>query len=365
MMKKLAQKAFAQLQTVLAASTLPLALVTLTPTVAHAAQFSDLYVFGDSLSDVGQFSTLTGGLVPPASLGYFNGRFSNGPVWVDYLAAALGVPSTTQTNFAIAGASTGTQNSSIPGFPALQQEIAGFTQAVPQADPNALYVIWAGANDYLGTIGQTNPAIPVANIDQAITALVQDGAKNILVANLPDLGLVPLVSAQGPLVSGAVSTLVQAHDTLLAQSLATLAPQLAPQGVTLIPFDVSAVFNGVISNPAQYGFTNVADPCLVNTPLFFNAGAVSLCSDPSKYLFWDSLHPTTAADQIVADAAFKTINVSTSAVPEPPTTAGLVLMGAFLAGFTVLKQKRKAVIADSLLEANGLLTANVSNVKSR
>ena len=360
-MKKIAQKAFVQLQTALAASTLPLALVTLTSTVVHAAQFSNLYVFGDSLSDVGQFSTVTGGLVPPASLGYFDGRFSNGPVWVDYLAAALGVSSTTQTNFAIGGASTGTQNSSLPGLPGLQQEIAGFTQAVPQADPKALYVIWAGANDYLGTIGQTNPTIPVANIDQAINALVQDGAKDILVANLPDLGLVPLVSAQGPLVSSAVSTLVQAHDTLLAQSLATLAPQLAPQGVTLIAFDVNAVFNGVISNPAPYGFTNVSDPCLVNTPLFFNAGAVSVCSDPNQYLFWDSLHPTTAADQIVADAAFKTINVSTSAVPEPPTTAGLVLVGAFFAGFTVLKQKRKATLAGPPQAPNCLLTAKVQS----
>ena len=363
-MKKIAQKVLVQLQMALAASTLPLALVTLTPTVTRAAQFSSLYVFGDSLSDVGQFSTVTGGLVPPASLGYFNGRFSNGPVWVDYLAADLGVSSTTQTNFAIGGASTGTQNSSISGLPGLQQEIAGFTQAVPQADPNALYVIWAGANDYLGTIGQTNPAIPVANIDQAINALVQDGAKDILVANLPDLGLVPLVSAQGSLVSGAVSTLVQAHNTLLAQSLATLAPQLATQGVTLIPFDVNSLVNVVSVNPASYGITNVTDPCLVNTPLFFNSGTVSLCSNPNEYLFWDSLHPTTAADQIVADAAFKTINVSTSAVPEPPITGGLVLVGAFLAGLTVLKQKRRAAIAVTPQAPNCLLTSKASKVTS-
>ncbi|XGV99722.1 MAG: SGNH/GDSL hydrolase family protein [Leptolyngbya sp. BL-A-14] len=340
MMKKIAQTVFGQLQTALATATLPLALVTLTPAVVHAAQFSNLYVFGDSLSDVGQFSAVTGGLVPPASLGYFDGRFSNGPVWVDYLATELGVPSTTQTNFAIGGASTGTQNSSIPGLPGLQQEIAGFTLTVPQADPDALYVIWAGANDYLGTIGQTNPTIPVSNIDQAITALAQVGAKDILVANLPDLGLVPLVSDRGPIVANAASALAQAHDTLLAQSLASLSSQLSPQGVTLIPFDVNSVFNGIAANPAQYGITNVTDPCLVNSPLFFSSGAISVCSNPDEYLFWDSLHPSTAAHQIVADAAFKTISGSVAGVPEPPTTAGLVVVGAFFAGLTALKQKR-------------------------
>lgn len=344
MMKKITQKVLGQLQTALTATTLPLALVTLTPAVVHAAQFSDLYVFGDSLSDVGQFSALTGGLVPPASLGYFNGRFSNGPNWVDYLAAELGVSSSTQTNFAIGGASTGTQNSSIPGFPALQQEIAGFTQAVPQADPTALYVIWAGSNDYLGTIGQTNPAIPVGNIDQAILALTQVGAKDILVVNLPNLGLAPLVSAEGPAVANAAAALSQAHNTLLAQSIASLSSQLSPQGVTLIPFDVNTVLSGAVANPAQYGFTNVTDPCLANSPLFFSAGTISVCSNPNEYLFWDSLHPTTAADQIVADAAFKTISGGVAGVPEPPTTAGIVFVGALFAGLTTLKQKRKRAL---------------------
>jgi phospholipase/lecithinase/hemolysin len=328
----------AKIQTALVASTLPIALVSFTPTAAQAFQFSNMYVFGDSLSDVGQFYTITGGLVPPAPLGYFNGRFSNGPVWVDYLATKLGVSSTTQTNFAIGGAGTGSENSSIPGLPGLQQEIAGFTQAFPTADSNALYVIWAGANDYLG-LGQTDPTIPVGQLAQAIAALAQVGAKNILVSNLPDLGKVPLVSSQGPVASGGVYALVQGHNALLAQTLAGLAPQLAPQGVNLISFDVNSLVNDALVNPAKYGFTNVSDPCLFPSPLFFPPGPLSVCSNPNQYLFWDSLHPTTAADQFVAEAAFNTIN-SSAAVPEPPTTAGLVLFGAFLAGLTVLKRKR-------------------------
>jgi phospholipase/lecithinase/hemolysin len=357
MVKMVTHKITAKIQTILATSTLPIALVTLTPSVAHAFQFSNLYVFGDSLSDVGQFSQATGGALPPAQLGYFNGRFTNGPNWIDYLAAELGLPpSTIQTNFAIAGATTGTQNSTLSVLPGLQQEVAGFTLANPHADPNALYVVWAGSNDYLDVIGQTDPTIPVGNLANAIAALSNVGAKNILVPNLPDLGRTPLVAGRGPEVSGAVSGFVQGHNTLLAQTLTALEPQLAPQGVTLIPVDVNSLFNDAFGNPSKYGFTNTADACLFPSPLFFPPGPVTICSNPNQYLFWDSLHPTTVAHQYVAETAFEAI--SASAVPEPPATAGLVLFGAFLAGLTALKRKRKLEIAISPVESKQLADLN-------
>lgn len=336
-------KVTAKIQTILAAGTLPIALVALTPSVAQAFQFSNLYVFGDSLSDIGRTFVLSGGQIPPAQLGYFQGRFTNGPNWADYLAADLGVPSTIQTNFAVTSATTGTENSASPLLPGLQQEIAAFTLTNPQADPNALYAVWAGNNDYFGTAAQTDPSIPVGNLVNAIAALTSVGAKNILVPNLPDLGKIPLVAGRGAAVSQATSAVVQGHNTLLAQTLATLGPQLAPQGVTLIPLDVSSLFNDAFANPSKYGFTNTSDACLFPSPLLFPPGPVTVCSNPNQYLFWDSLHPTTVTHQFVAEAAFDAI--SASAVPEPPATAGLVLFGAFLAGLTVLKQKRKATVA--------------------
>jgi phospholipase/lecithinase/hemolysin len=54
---------------------------------SQAATFSQLYVFGDSLSDPGNVFNLSGSTQPPAP--YFNGRLSNGLVWSEYLAQSL------------------------------------------------------------------------------------------------------------------------------------------------------------------------------------------------------------------------------------------------------------------------------------
>ena len=69
---------------------------------AQARPFTHLFVFGDSLSDSGNISALTGGLIP-ASPPYFNGRFSNGPIWVEHLAPALGFAFDSATDFALGG----------------------------------------------------------------------------------------------------------------------------------------------------------------------------------------------------------------------------------------------------------------------
>lgn len=324
------------------ASALPLALMAAVPSAVEAAQFSRLYVFGDSLSDVGNFFAASGNQLPPPQLGYFNGRFTNGPVWVDYLAPQLGLTAEQQTNFAFPGATSGTLNTTLPGvLPGLQQQIAGFLQAAPLVDPNGLYVIWAGANDYTRGGGQTNPAIPVGNLTSAIEALAAAGAQNFLVPNLPDLGQVPLVQDRGPQEAGAATALTvgpAGHNAQLSQAIAQLQPQLGPEvSVTLL--DVGALFNTLLSDPDQFGFTNTEAACLFPSPLFpdLPQEPISICSNATEYVFWDSLHPSTRAHQILADEALAALHPA--AVPEPGTPAWLVLAGAAMS-FAVLQQKR-------------------------
>jgi len=117
------------------------------PLKVTAQKYESISVFGDSFSDTGNVFNATTGAIPPSPT-YFDGRFSNGPVWVEYLAQELGLTFNPRTNFAFGGPTTGFNNISIAALPGLQQQINGFTAANPFAKPDALYIVWAGANDY-------------------------------------------------------------------------------------------------------------------------------------------------------------------------------------------------------------------------
>ncbi len=152
---------------------------------------NQLYVFGDSLSDVGTVFRSTGGMYPPQPT-YFQGRYSNGRVWVEYLAERLKIKSSHVNNFACGGATSGSEsNTFVPGS---LTQVQSFTQKHPRTLPNSLYVLWAGANDYLQ--GVNSVTVPVENVTRAAASIANIGAKNILVANLPDLGQLPALALQ-------------------------------------------------------------------------------------------------------------------------------------------------------------------------
>lgn len=295
------------------------------PMKATAGTFSQVYAFGDSLVDNGNLFQLTGGNFPPSP--YFEGRFSNGSVWTEYLAESLGL---TETNLAFGGATTGTANTITlpPGFPilpGLTQQIQGFVGANPQSDANALYIVSAGANDYLN--GVQDFTQPVNNLASAVTSLASVGAKNFLVSNLPDLSQIPL--NKGNPFSAQISALTTAHNTYLSQQIATLNQQL---NINIILFDVNSLISQAIASPGEFGFTNVTDPCL-------NFAAQTICANPDEYLFWDNVHPTTYTHKIVAGAALAT-------VPEPSAALGMLALGA-LGATGLLKRKQKKVSVHS------------------
>jgi len=293
------------------------------PLQAQAASFSQIVVFGDSLSDTGNTFEATG--IPP-SPPYYEGRFSNGPVWVDYLADDLGLSSDRRTNYAFGGATTGSENTTqlpagVPSLPGLQQQLDSFTTTNTTADPNALYVVWAGSNDYLGG-NITDPTIPVSNLTSTVTTLSNYGAKNILVANLPDLGQIPATS-NNPQIAGNLNVLSEFHNFGLTNNLDSLSQQT---DTNIISLDVNSLFKRAIANPSEFGLTNVTDACLTQA---------GVCSNPNEYLFWDDFHPTTGVHELVSEAALSSLE--SKAVPEP--TAGLGMLA--LATFGVYLYKKK------------------------
>jgi phospholipase/lecithinase/hemolysin len=250
---------------------------------------NELYVFGDSLSDVGTVFRATGGMYPP-NPSYFQGRYSNGRVWVEYLADRLHLSSKQTNNFACGGATTGSNSNSL--VPGLLKQVQSFTQTHQQTNPNALYVLWAGANDYLQ--GVSRATVPVENVTDAIASLAGVGVKKILVANLPDLGQLPATRTRAN--SASLSALTQAHNQGLRRSLKLSSQQYSD--LQIVTLDANTLYRKAIATPATFGFTNVISPC--------QSGSRA-CGNPDQFLFWDGIHPTTAAHRVLGEAAFSAI----------------------------------------------------------
>ncbi|MBH8552313.1 SGNH/GDSL hydrolase family protein [Nostocaceae cyanobacterium CENA357] len=291
------------------------------PLKVSAQNYDEIYVFGDSFSDTGNVFHFTSGAIPPKP--YFNGRFSNGPVWVEYLASELNLTFNPNTNFAFGGTTTGVDNIGLSILPGLQQQISSFTTANNSANPNALYVVWAGTNDYLdyflGNI--PNPTNSVANLSAAITSLTAIGAEDIMVVNLPDLGKFPVTGGDTP-SSNEFSTLTSAHNSSLAASLNSLSQQLSPD-INIIPVDVNYLFNQAIANPKKFGFTNVTDSCIGDSPIVpIDISPQPVVCIPDEFLFWDEIHPTTTTHQLIGELAFAAL--LRASVPEPSVVLGVL-----------------------------------------
>lgn len=308
-----------------------LALLVSIPSAATAA-YSALYVFGDSISDTGNVFAVTAGLVPDVP-NYFNGRFSNGPNYVDQLAAQLGLapvaPSVLGgTNYAFGGA---TSNDHFLGQPfGVVGQTEGYIAGLGggPADDEALYVVFGGANDIqdaldvaqsvgLGAaLGVVDEA--AINLFNAVSNLASAGAETIVVPNLPDLGKVPRVTEEGAAASAAATLL---STTLNASLDALLATLIGPE---LIRFDTESLFDAAFADPSAFGLSNVADPCYTGDDRTFTGGG-DTCAAPDEYLFWDTIHPTEAAHGFIADG------IAAAVVPVPGAFwllgSGLLLLG--------------------------------------
>ncbi|MHC1743414.1 MAG: SGNH/GDSL hydrolase family protein [Syntrophobacteraceae bacterium] len=283
---------------------------------AWAKHSLEVYVIGDSLSDPGNMYDLTGGVFPLSPP--YDQRFSNGPVWAEYFAEQLGVK---LDDRAYGGAFTGKivlpvkEEETVKLFkfsnynsyqywgilprtlPGVKEEVAGLLADHPKGlNPKALYVVWAGANDFFAAL--ENPTLldsilstAVKNIACTIGRLSAAGARHFAVANLPDIGLTPFGQSYGPFAAE-ITKLVVRFNAALEAKLAALPRRCAQTLVVLDAFEImQEVVPEVIENPGAYGFVNAVTPCI----------ALGLGADCSQHLFWDPVHPTTAGHALFAE----------------------------------------------------------------
>jgi phospholipase/lecithinase/hemolysin len=301
---------------------------------AQVPQYDCLFAFGDSLADDGNILIGTRALrmnppVPPSATPhrtYFEGRFSNGYIGVEYLwqrlsghqpGSALGLKAflaspdlqkSCAVDFAFGGTGTPYLDQTPGGFwaPGLKGQVELLRAALRGRKPatRSLYAIATGANDYRDDPFNVpmNPEHVVRNIEDAIVSLYRLGARDVMVLDLPDLGLIP-----GNGGDPNATLISRAHNKALYAAVARLRGRF-PQ-LRLILVELDPLFNQlrdklepaapalVVFAPTQPGlvaclFTNPAS-CTDAPPALFNAFF--------GFLFWDIVHPTTETHKYLAD----------------------------------------------------------------
>ena len=278
---------------------------------AATSPYDAIYVFGDSYCDVGNIYTATKGATPAPP--YYNGRFSNGPIWIDHVASAWGLPLKASllggTDYAFGGAYVTIPENvpdSIP--PSVPQQVALYLSSVNNhADPNALYVIEGGGNDILAASAANN--VPVETlafqialgISESELALRRAGARHFLIPDLLDVGQLPAASANANFASSASVATNNALDFFLGS-------EELLEGIHIYRINVFSLFHDVAQDGSHFGFTDITDPCLTSV---LNPPSYSVCSNPYVALFWDAEHPT------VFGHAFFAVTVEANLGPKP------------------------------------------------
>lgn len=329
---------------------LSVALLVMPMQSLHAQSIYQFVVFGDSLSDNGNAAAVLASA--GKTLGnYAANAYTDGPqtlpatggpygLWIDQFATVLRVPdpqpflvntplglsggilavNPSGTNFAVASAPAGNNpnfsstdylNPANPQVPGTTNQVELFLSFNGQhASPENLYVFWAGANNIYQSLGNvssffTFPLVAKNAADAIagnIATLASAGAKHFMWLNLPPLGEVPYVrDNSNRLVRDLGKTAGDGAALIFNDELAFDVAWLEQKyGVDITVVNTNSLFNAIVASPGNYGFVNVKDAG------WCGPDGVPTCTldNPNGFLFWDELHPTTAANNVLAQFAY-------------------------------------------------------------
>jgi outer membrane lipase/esterase len=251
-----------------------------------SAQFTNIFFFGDSLTDAGSFKPV----LPPGT-----GLFTTnpGPVWAQVLAQRYGLTAIPANQGGTDFAQGGARVTGLPGVPnspptgtatPIATQVTQLLASGP-LDGGALYIVWGGANDIFFQLGAASagaitPAQLQANVAGAAGDLVRQvailqaaGARNIVVFNLPDIGRTPFGTGSGQ--GAQISAVIGLYNTTLIGGLDAI-------GTPTMRVNIFALFNEFLANPAAFGFVNATTPACGGTPSLLCTSANLVAPDAAS-----------------------------------------------------------------------------------
>jgi phospholipase/lecithinase/hemolysin len=287
-----------------------LSVQSLATTFRSANGFSAIVAFGDSFTDNGNGAYKITNGTWPSDPAYYKGRFSNGPVWVENVAANLSIP---LYDYAYGGATT--NNELVKGYtgpnstilvPGVAQQVSAFlSENDDQVDfENSLFVLFGGFNDIFFNPNLTAAQI-AASLSGSVTLLIDAGCRHFLLLNYYDASEIPYdqftdVATKNQLAEFSVE--FGQHVSLLTkgyeQGLSRENGGGSATYVDLMPLFKHFYFYG---EPSDYGFDafGAYGSCLVGA--YDETPNRTLCSNPDKMVFWDEYHPSKTTHLHIAN----------------------------------------------------------------
>ena len=287
---------------------------------------SEIFIFGDSLADPGNIAFLTGlvstaPFAPIPAAPYDTGRFSNGKTWAEQLTRHLRRPDSGSPAFANPldfgnfGAG-GARARSVGAAPPLASQVGLFLAVRANVAPaDALYIVQFGGNDIRDALGvfdpdDLDPSFDIVN--EAVQSTMDNlellyiaGARNFLIANVPNLGRAPAITFSGTGAVFVATLLTGSYNAILEGRLQTYEGLKADDELQILRLNMFKIINDVADAPEAFGFANATIPCLT-----FGVLVDAVCDDPDAHVFWDGIHPTEAMHHTLGNAAIKVLRKS-------------------------------------------------------
>ncbi|KAI8079700.1 GDSL lipase/esterase [Gilbertella persicaria] len=275
-----------------------LAFVVLLPIASTFAysiipKFEQLVVYGDSVTDNGNVYRATNKTYP-ASPPYYQGRFSDGPVWLEYVSQYLSIP--VQDN-GYGGATTNADdmtairnNFTVPGF--IQQ-----VETIHVNTAETLYMVEIGGNDLIGLLypgaffDDHYPNYDIHrisdNLIQGIQLLINKyQAQDIVLMNIPSLDVFPGIEQK---LKKQAAQLVIDYNQLVKDKIQSI------KGARIQIFDFYSWVQQQMQKAKQYNM-------ITDTACYDD---VTSCNTPGNYFFWDTFHFETKVHKALSVSILK------------------------------------------------------------
>ncbi|XP_023743865.1 GDSL esterase/lipase At5g45950 [Lactuca sativa] len=318
---------------------------------------TSIIVFGDSSVDPGNNNNLPNtwhkGNFLPYGADFGNskptGRFTNGRLSTDFIAAALGYRKIIKAyldrnlmeedllhgvSFASGGSGYDDFTANVTNVISLRKQLDYFKEyklrlrmlvgeeGSHRIVSNAVFILSMGTNDFLQnyyidpTRSKTFTIVQYQHflincMEKYIKEMQSLGVRRLALVGMEPFGCMPMIKTlkNSDKCDEEMNRVAFTFNSLLMEKLSTLKTTLLMQTAFV---NIYGVIQNIIQNPTKYGFSEVKKGCCGSGLTEFGTSLKGLgtCMDHSTYIYWDAVHFTEKMYYVIADEVVKSMSSS-------------------------------------------------------